>query len=339
MKIVIFGGAGFIGTNVGLLALRRGHSVIAFDNLERPGVKENLKELQKHKRLQFIKGDIRLPVDFKKLPSKIDCFINFAAQTSLPKSIAIPLADFATNVIGHLNILEYSRHYGKIPVILASSNKVYTDKLNTLSMREVKTRYTYTNPKLRYGLNEFADIDGVEGFTNTPYGAAKIAAEKYTREYWKHYDIPIVINRMSCIYGTHQKGVEEQGWLDWFLRAKKGGLPITIFGNGKQVRDTLFGSDVAELYLYEAEHMNKVNGKTFNVGGGAKKGFNTSLLEALALIDKEFPGPRIRLKYKPWRASDQRIYISDIRFVTKVTGWNPKTPLLDGLRAMWKAYE
>jgi len=235
--------------------------------------------------------------------------------------------------------LEYAKTHGKIPVIFASSNKAYSDAINEFSIIETKTRYLYKDKKLRKGFNEDTDVSGHNGFTNSPYGSGKLAGEKYSREYWKHYGVPIVINRMSCIYGLYQKGVADQGWVDHFLRVKKYGGKLTIFGTGKQVRDVLFATDVADLYLYEAEHIDKVIGKTFNVGGGIKEGFHTSLLELIRVIDANFPGKKLTFTKKPWRESDQWIYQSDISHVTNTTGWKPQTKLLDGLKKMWEQYE
>lgn len=336
MRLLIFGGVGFIGTNVVLEALINKHSVIAFDSLQRKGVIENLNYLKKKKGFQFIKGDIRKKKDFLQIPHSVDCIINFAANPSVPRSIKNPLYDFRVNVIGHLNILEFSRNNGKIPIILASSNKVYTDRLNRISMVEKKTRFEFTDPIFQLGVDEKADVDGSDGFTNSPYGVSKLVCEKYTREYGKQYNIPYIINRMSCIYGLFQKGVEEQGWVDWFLRAKKYGLPLTIYGNGKQVRDLLFSQDVAELHIYEVEHMDALNGLTFNVGGGNHNGFNISIIEMIQTIDKLFPGKKLSHTYKPWRASDHRIFISNINKVISNTDWSPKTPIIDGLKMMWK---
>jgi CDP-paratose 2-epimerase len=338
MKLVIFGGVGFIGTNISKVALERGHTVIACDNLMRSGTEENLAYLKKFDRFHFQWCDIRNNEDISRLPRRVDCIINLAANPAIPRSIREPVFDFDINVRGHLNILEYSRLNGRIPIVFASSNKVYTDKLNTLEIKEESTRYVYAESKYNNGFSESMDVDGYDGFTNSPYGVAKLAAEKYTREYWKHYSIPMVINRMSCIYGEFQKGVEEQGWLDWFLRAKKAGKPIVVYGNGKQVRDVLFGRDVARLYLDEAEHIEKYNGNTFNVGGGVKKGFHVSLLETIALINEIFPGRPLHITYKNWRSSDQRIYTSNMHHVKSVTGWEPTTPLVDGLKSMWNSY-
>ena len=339
MKLLLFGGAGFIGTNIVREALSRGHGVVVFDNLERKGVDRNLSFFSSEKWLTFIKGDIRNEKDLGKIPTNIDCIINLAANPSVPRSIIDPLYDFQINVVGHLTVLEYARKNGNIPVILASSNKVYTDKLNTYQLVETATRYRFRDKRLVHGVDETADVDGWDGFTNSPYGVAKLTAEKYSREYWRHYGVPVVINRMGCVYGEFQKGVEEQGWVDWFLRAKRGGHTLTIYGDGKQVRDVLFGADVARLYIDEAEKMSTLSGATFNVGGGTRPGYHTSLLELIGLIDDMFPGKKLVLRYAPWRSSDQRVYLSDIRRVTRATGWKPTTRIKRGLRRMWEAYE
>jgi CDP-paratose 2-epimerase len=339
MKILIFGGVGFIGTNISLTALSRGYRVIAFDNLSRSGVVENLSILNSHKNFSFLHGDVRCEEDFHHIPKGIDCIINLAANPAIPLSIKEPMYDFMCNVLGHMHILEYAKTHGKIPVIFASSNKAYSDAINEFPITETKTRYIYKDKKLRKGFNEDTDVSGHNGFTNSPYGSGKLAGEKYSREYWKHYGVPIVINRMSCIFGLYQKGVADQGWVDHFLRVKKYGRKLTIFGTGKQVRDVLFATDVADLYLYEAEHIDKVIGKTFNVGGGIKEGFHTSLLELTRLIDANFPGKKLSFTKKSWRESDQRIYQSDISHVTNTTGWKPTTKLLDGLKKMWEQYE
>lgn len=338
MKLLLFGGVGFIGTNTALLALERGHKVVAYDNLARSHVGENLLYLKKHKGFTLIQSDIRDTRSFKKIPKHIDCIINFAANASVPVSIQQPRYDFEVNAVGHLNVLDYARNNGNIPVIFASSNKAYTDKINTYKLKEGKTRYTLVSKRFLHGFDEDTDLSGHDGFTNSPYGVSKITAEKYSREYWHHYGVPIVINRMSCVYGTFQKGVAEQGWVDWFLRAKRAALPLTIYGNGKQVRDVLYGEDVAELYLEEAEHIDRFNGGTFNVGGGETRGFHISLLELITLIDTLFPGPKLKYAFADWRGSDHRVYISDIRKMMKVAKWRPHTNLTDGLKMMWKSY-
>lgn len=341
MRILVAGGLGFIGTNVCMLALEKGYKVVAFDNMMRLGVDENLKILSHFDNFSYVWGDIRSMVDFNDLEGDFDGIINLAANPAIPKSFKNPVQDFLINTIGQLNILEYSRSHGKIPIILASSNKVYTDRTNELPLKELATRYEiqvpFPEPAPFLGFDEYTDIDGVDGYTNSPYGVAKIAAEKYSREYAKHYGVPVVVNRMSCIYGLFQKGVQDQGWVDWFVRAKKFGYPLTIFGDGKQVRDCLFGNDVAELYLLELKKIKELNGKVFNVGGGNSQGFTTSLLELVHLLDETYDGEPLLVKYTKWRPSDQRVYISDITKVIQHTGWMPKTRLIDGIQMMWNS--
>lgn len=339
MKVLIFGGVGFIGTNVAISSLDKGYDVVSIDNLIRMGVEENLRYLKKYKKFKFIKGDIRKTSDFSKFPKNVDVILNFAANPSIPKSISDPLFDFEINAKGHLNVLEFARKDGRIPVILASSNKVYTDKTNTLRLIEKKNRYVLSGAKYKNGFDENIDVDGNEGFTNSPYGASKLVAEKYSREYWKNYGLPIVINRMSNVYGLFQKGTEMQGWVDWFLRAKKYGLPIRIYGTGKQVRDALFGTDLASLYMDQIEKFDTYNGKTFNVGGGSEIGFNISLLELIDLIDNNFPGNKLTCKFASWRPSDLKIYISNLNRIKSVSGWMPTTKILDGLKKMWSSYK
>lgn len=335
MTILVFGGVGFIGTNICKLATEQGHKVFAFDNLMRPGVTENLEFLRKQKNFKFIYGDMRNQGDFKNLPKNIDGIINVGGNASVPKSILTPKLDFESNVIGQLNILDFSRKNGKIPVVFASSSKVYTDRVNKISLLETKLRYKIREKKFLSGFDEYVDVDGVDEYTNSFYGVSKLAAEKYSREYYKHFSVPVVVNRMSCIYGLFQKGTEDQGWVDWFIRAKKYQQTIIIYGNGKQVRDVLWGTDLADLYLTQLKNIKKYQGKVFNVGGGPKNGFNISLLELIQLLDENYPGPKIKIKFKDWRPSDQQIYISNINKLTKITGWEPKIPIKKGVDKIW----
>ncbi len=335
MTILIFGGVGFIGTNICKLAIEQGHKVLAFDNLMRPGVTENLEFLQKQKNFQFFYGDMRNREDFKNLPKNIDGIINVGGNASVPKSIFDPKLDFESNILGQFNILEFSRTNGKIPVIFASSSKVYTDKINNVRLGGTQLRYKVEDKKFLAGFDEYTDVDGVDGYTNSFYGVSKLAAEKYSREYFKHFEVPVVINRMSCIYGLFQKGTEDQGWVDWFIRAKKHKKTITIYGDGKQVRDVLWGTDLAELYLTQLKNIKKYQGKVFNVGGGPKEGFNISLLELIQLLDENYPGSKIKVKFKSWRPSDQKFYISDINKLTKITNWRPKTKIAEGVQKIW----
>jgi CDP-paratose 2-epimerase len=331
MKLIIFGGCGFIGTNIALKAVERGYGVIVFDSLVRAGTEENLKVLKD--KVEFIRGDVRNYEDFWRI-GKVDAAINLAANPGIPWSIENPLFDFKTNALGALNILEFSKNNGKFPVIQASTNKVYSDEVNEIPLNENKTRYSFID-KFKYGIAETFPIDAQGRHPHSPYGCSKIAADMYFQEYFHLYGIPTVINRMSCIYGLYQKGVADQGWVDHFVRKALGDGKIDIYGDGKQVRDMLYGGDVAELYLMEIEKIDVAKGKVFNVGGSNY--FTISLIESIRLIE-ELTGRKTKLTYHDWRHADQRVYISDIRKVESVMGWKPKTDIKTGLQNIIKQY-
>lgn len=345
MRILITGGAGFIGTNISLEALKQGYKVVIFDSFTRKGVEENAALLEK-KGVEVIRGDIRKQQDLKKIEKKIDAIIHLAANSGIPWSLNWPLYDFEVNALGTLHILEYSKENGKIPILFASTNKIYSEEVNLLPIKEEKTRYVW-NYKTTYlkklrpavlagfskkGINEQFPLDSSGLFPHSPYGVSKATADLYCQEYFHMYKIPMVINRMSCVYGLHQKGVADQGWIDWFIRAKIHNLPIEIYGDGKQVRDTLFGNDLAKLYLLELHHINKIQGMIFNLGGGIKH--NISPLELIESLNKK-PGKKLQISFKKWRPADQKIYISDNSKVKKILGWAPHTSVQEGINCMW----
>ena len=333
MKILITGGAGFIGTNVCLEAKGRGHEVIAMDNMVRPLVEENVKVLQKEG-VRIVRGDIRNKVDFDKLPKNIGGVVHLAGQCGIPYAQVSPLYDFEVNVLGTINVLEYSRLHGKIPVAFASSNKAYTNITNELKIEEKKTRYKWTRLD---SLDETIPLDAFGKFSRSLYGTSKVSADLYCQEYYQAFGVPTVINRMSCIYGHYQKGVEDQAWVDWFIRQIMfNGGKINIFGTGKQVRDMLFGTDVARLYIDEIENIDKVKGKPYNVGGGVDN--TMSLLEAIGYIE-EVTGKKAHLSYLPKRHGDQDIWISDISNINEDLSWKPKISPKEGIKLMIDQYE
>ena len=363
MKILITGGAGFIGTNVALEALSRGHEVIVMDSLIRPKSEENLKVLVAAG-AEILRGDVRSPLDFQRSPIP-DAIIHLAANPGIPWSIAWPKYDFEVNTGGVINVLEYSRIVSeqvdhKIPVIFASTNKVYSDMVNEIPLEEKDTRYMYADKKRfakveggglasldwdvvwwmgwsNKGINENFPVDGMGKYGHSPYGVSKLSSDQYVQEYHLKFGIPTVINRMSCIYGLHQKGVEDQGWIDWFVRQIGfGNGKLNFYGDGKQVRDMLFGGDVARLYLDELENIDKVNGNVFNIGGGIEN--TLSLNEAVAVCE-EFAGKKAEITYLPWRHADQKVYISDISKIQEVLGWKPNISPREGIKLMFKQYE
>lgn len=357
MKILVTGGAGFIGTNVCLEAINRGHEVIAFDNFVRPMTEENIPVL-KEAGVKIVRGDIRNVEDFEKIPSGIDGIVHLAGQCGIPYAQINPRYDFEVNALGVINVLEYSRLHGKIPVAFASSNKSYTNITNTIPIHETKTRYEWVggfeedaiieqeNPShpddyphiglSEKGLTENVPLDAFGEHARSLYGVSKVSGDLYMQEYYQAFGVPTVINRMSCIYGLYQKGVEDQAWVDWFIRQILfGDGKINIFGTGKQVRDMLFGSDVARLYIDELENIDKVKGQPFNIGGGIDN--TMSLLEAIDCIEK-LTGKKAELSFLPKRHGDQDIWISDLTKIKNALGWEPKISPQEGITKIIKEY-
>lgn len=339
MKILITGVAGFIGTNVAIEAINRGHKVIGFDNLHRPLTEENLKYLQEtyKDKFKFVHGDVRNESDFERIP-QVDAIIHLAGQCGIPYAQINPRYDFEVNVLGTINVLEYSRLYGKVPVAFAASNKCYTNITNTLDVIEKDTRYEWdqTLPYWEKGINEQLTLDAKGVYARSLYGTSKVAGDLYCQEYFQAFKVPTVINRMSCIYGLHQKGVEDQAWVDWFIRQIGfGDGKINIFGNGKQVRDMLWGEDVARLYLDEIENIDKVAGKPYNIGGGVDN--TMSLLEAIAEIESQ-TGRKAELTFLDKRHGDQDIWISDITKIKEDLGWEPTVAPKEGISKIIEQY-
>lgn len=346
--LIITGGCGFIGTNIALHAREKGYNVICFDSLVRPLSEENLPILKKAG-AEIVRGDVRNPHDLERLPKPVNAIIHLGANPGIPWSINWPIYDFTTNALGTLNVLEFSRLNGKFPVIFASTNKVYSEEINLVPVKPKGKRYVWDFSKVnkkkirsavlagitKYGVNEDFPMDSSGRYPHSPYGASKATADLYCQEYYHIYGVPTVVNRMSCIYGLYQKGVEDQGWTDWFVRAKITNQPLNIYGDGRQVRDALFGTDLAELYIKELENIDKVCGQVFNVGGGIKN--TISLLEAIDHLNNKGGRP-LKPKFKPWRPADQKIYITDIEKVSKMLKWKPKIGVLEGIDKIWKMY-
>lgn len=306
MKILITGGCGFIGSNVAQAFLKDRHHVTLYDNLSRPNVYRNLMWLILHNtRIKFIQGNVE---DQEKIEQvikdlEIDVIFHFASQVGVTASILDPRFDFNSNVVGTFNVLEGARKSDKKPMIIfASTNKVYGDFETNKPISE-KQPLSFC----------------------TPYGCSKGAGEQYVLDYSRIYDIPTVVLRMSCIYGTRQWGTEEQGWLAHFMFSKHQDKPITIYGDGSQVRDVLFIDDYVRLCKLLVENKDKVSGEAFNIGGGPEN--QISVMEAVKKIGNEY-------KFEDWRPSDQRFYVSDIDKVKKVLGWKPEIGVEEGLKKL-----
>jgi CDP-paratose 2-epimerase len=343
-KVLITGSAGFIGTNVAIKFLESDYEVVGFDNLQRDKVYRNLEYVQKKykDKFKFIWGDVRNQEDIERLPNDAVALLHFSANPGIPRSMEQPKYDFNVNANGTLNILEFSRKNGKIPVLYSSTNKVYSDGINQIALIESVKRYDiatgifekiFVDGATEYGFTEDFAIDGVGVFPHSPYGCSKYAGDIYCQEYFHVYDIPTVVNRQSCISGLFAQGVCEQGWINWFCRAKLSEKPLEIFGNGKQVRDVLDGRDLADLYLMQVENIDKFKGQVFNVGGGIEN--SVSLLEVIDYLDKKYSDicNDFKLEFKDWRLADHRLYISDISKI-KSKGWEPKIGVWECVEAM-----
>jgi len=328
MRILVTGGAGFIGTNFSLLAVKTGLKVLALDNLSRKGVEKNLEILKKDRRIGFKKIDIRNP-----LPTslgKFDAILHLASSCSTAISLKNPSKDFLDNALGTVNVLEFARKNGKIPVIYASTCKVYTTELNTWPIKEEKMRYSFIN---KAGVAENGPVEAYGKYLRAPYGCSKYTGDIYCQEYHSTYHLPVVINRMSAVFGKYQRGSSESGFIYWFIKAKKYNLKITVFGNGKQARDALWGDDLAQLFLIQLKNINKHNGQIYNLGGGFKN--SISILELIEYLDKK-GGKPLSVTFEPERQADLKVYVTDIRKISKSSNWRPKTSIFNGIDRLWK---
>jgi len=332
MRIVITGGAGFVGSHIAEFYSKE--DVVIFDNLSRAKLlkkKEknmmyNWNYLKKYKNINFIKGDIRNSAEIFSALKDADLIFHMAAQTAVTTSLIEPEPDFSTNAIGTFNVLEAARKSSKNPTIIyASTNKVYGNNANSVGIKEGKLIYSFED-KFKKGIPESFSIDLCE---HTPYGCSKLTGDLYVQDYAHTYGLKTGVFRMSCIYGTRQFGVEDQGWVAWLTIATILGKPLTIYGDGKQVRDVLYVTDLIELY--DKFLHSKLKHGVFNTGGGYKN--TLSLLELLDLLEK-LTGKRSKISYDNWRPSDQKVYISDITKAKEVLGWEPKVNPEEGVKKL-----
>lgn len=331
-KLLITGGAGFLGTNISILAKKIGYDVIVMDNFVRKGSDKNARILEKKYGVTVKHGDVRLQEDWNL--KDIDAVIHLAGQPGIPGSIENPLYDYHTNALGTLNGLEFAKNNGGIPFVYASTNKIYSDAVNELPLKESEKRYDYTD---RVGIDESFPMDSSGAHPHSPYGVSKASGDLLTQEYYHAFEVPTVVMRMSCIYGLYQNGVSEQGWTDYFVRQRVlGDNTLTFFGNGKQVRDCLFGEDAARAYLIALEKIDIAKGKVYNLGGGT---FNCSLIEWVDILNGYRGSEPMKITYEDWRLADHRIYVSDTTKITKELGWMPEVEIVNGIHRMVHAYK
>ncbi|HYO84769.1 MAG TPA: NAD-dependent epimerase/dehydratase family protein [Bryobacteraceae bacterium] len=329
-SVLITGGAGFIGTNLAARLIQEGQRVRILDNLSRPGVERNLEWLQSigGGLLDFEEGDIRNSAAVRQCVRNIGSVFHFAAQTAVTTSLTHPRQDFEVNALGTLTLLEELRlHRPGIPVVFTSTNKVY-GKLEKIAVRLAQERYEPQHPGvLASGIDESWPLD-----FHSPYGCSKGAADQYVLDYARSFGMPNVVFRMSCIYGLHQCGNEDQGWVAHFLIQSLLGRSITIFGDGRQVRDALFADDLVEALLLASSRSDSLSGCAFNIGGGVDR--TISLLELVDLIEHA-GGQRPRVRFEDWRVGDQRYYVSDTSAFTAATGWTPRVSVAEGVSRLF----
>jgi len=328
MKLLVTGGGGFIGSNTADHFLNNGHDVVVLDNFSRYGSLINLEWLkQRHGKSLTI-----LPMDLRNDPDKLvrivdncDFVFHFAGQVAVTTSVADPRDDFENNAVGTFNLLEAVRlSESNPPLVYTSTNKVYGG-LKQVPIEESGTRYGFQD---REGVDESMQLD-----FHSPYGCSKGVADQYCKDYQRIYGIKTAILRQSAIYGIRQFGIEDQGWVAHFIISALIDRPVTVYGDGKQVRDILYISDLIALYEILTQKIEEVSGEVFNVGGGP--GNTLSPLELLDFIDTNLENKMPR-NFSDWRPGDQKVYISDNSKADKMLGWSPAVSVKQGLTMLWE---
>lgn len=328
MSILVTGGCGFIGSNLAHHFLNAGEDVTVADNMSRRGVEWNKKWLEGNHNdgLKFLNVDIRDAEKMKDAAKDKDIILHTAGQVTVTDSVKDPRNDFEVNAVGAFNVMEAARLSNLDPVVIyTSTNKVYGHGTNDIPLKEGEKRYEYSPENFKNGVPESFSTDADE---HSPYGNSKYTADLYVRDYSHIFGIKGVSFRQSCIYGTRQFGYEDQGWIAHFVISSVLGRPLNIFGDGKQVRDTLFMDDLVNAFDMAIKNIEKAKGKAYNIGGGPKN--TISLLELIELLEK-LNGNKLDTKYFDWRPADQKVYISDISKAKEIFGWEPKVSPEEGI--------
>jgi len=325
-SVLITGGAGFIATNLAERLLDEGRDVVLFDNLSRRGVERNAEWLQRKygSGVTLIVGDVRDLDAVSAAAADVSEIYHFAAQVAVTTSLEHPFDDFDVNARGTLNVLEAARAMSPPPsIVFTSTNKVY-GALSDVGLSAEPTRYVPVDAEVRrHGIDECRGLA-----FHSPYGCSKGAADQYVLDYAKTFGLPAVVLRMSCIYGPHQCGNEDQGWVAHFIAHSLSGRGLSIYGDGRQVRDVLFVSDLVNALVQAQAHASQLAGQAFNMGGGPER--TLSLLELLDLVS-QLSHRRAACEFAPWRAADQRFYVSDSRRFQQATGWRPTVSVTQGV--------
>mgnify|MGYP000872185426 CR=1 FL=1 len=330
MHYLVTGGAGFIGSNYVHRLLHRGETVIIYDNLSRRGAAANLTwrsaEFGKDA-FDFIQGDVRDATLLTAATRNVEAIVHLASQVAVTTSVLNPREDFEINAVGTFNVLEAARLSGNHPILLyASTNKVYGG-MEKLVVEEHATRYAYRD--FPYGIPETQPLD-----FHSPYGCSKGTGDQYMRDYARIYGLRTVVFRQSCIYGPRQFGIEDQGWVAWFIIAVLLNRPITIYGDGKQVRDLLYVEDLLNAYDAATARIDQAAGQVYNVGGGAEN--QLSIWEEFRPLLEQMAGHPIPVVRGEWRPGDQRLYVSDIRKAAQELDWKPRISVGEGIDRLYR---
>lgn len=328
MNILITGGAGFIGCNLAAHFIRAGQTVTVFDNLSRRGADSNLAWLHESfgEAFRFVRGDVREAATITEAARGQAVVMHLAGQVAVTSSVQNPRDDFENNALGTFNALEAARLSGLNPIfIYTSTNKVYGG-MEEVGVREGATRYEFED--LPFGVSETYPLD-----FHSPYGCSKGTGDQYVRDYHRIYGLPTIVFRQSCIYGLRQFGVEDQGWLAHFAIQAALGRGVSIYGDGKQVRDVLFIDDLVRAFELAMQHIGRTAGQVYNIGGGPAS--QLSVWRETGPLLEKLAGRAIPIKYGDWRPGDQRIYVSDTRKAKTDFGWEPRVSPEAGMTQLW----
>jgi CDP-paratose 2-epimerase len=334
MKVLVTGGAGFVGSHVAEYYSKKGRHATILDNLSREKILgKNVGDplynwnylKNNYRNVELVEGDVRNFEEVKAASKDVDAIVHTAAQVAVTTSLNDPKTDFEINALGTFNVLEAAR-LNDAALVFCSTNKVYGENVNKIPVREEEKRYYFAEEKYENGIPETFPIDLCG---HSPYGCSKLAADVYMQDYAHTYGLKTGVFRMSCIYGERQFGVEDQGWVAWFVIAALTGKTITIYGDGKQIRDVLYVGDL--IQVFDGFLGSKLNHEVFNIGGGPENAL--SLLELLSML-KELTNKNANLNLAEWRPADQKVYVSDISKAKKLLSWEPKVNPRNGVKRL-----
>ena len=327
---LVTGGAGFIGSNFVHRLLGRGEHVTIYDNLSRGGSVRNLEWLRGEfgpDAFELVTADVRDAEALAAAARDAEVIAHLAGQVAVTTSVVEPREDFEINALGTFNALEAARRSGRNPIFLyASTNKVYGG-MEEVEIVEAETRWHYRD--LQQGASESQPLD-----FHSPYGCSKGSGDQYVRDYARIYDLPTVVFRQSCIYGPRQFGVEDQGWVAWMTIAAVTGKQITIYGDGKQIRDILHVDDLLNAYDAAIERIEAVKGRVYNLGGGPEN--TMSIWTEFGPLLEGLLGRPIPVARGDWRPGDQKVFVADIRKAGRELGWAPKIGVKEGVKRLFE---